>query len=96
MTAYQSLKQRREDVLNTAKRYGAAKLRVFGSVVREDDYAESDIDLLVEMAKGRDLLDLIALEQDLTELLGRRVDVVTDGGLSPYLKDRILAEAVPL
>lgn len=56
----------------------------------------SDIDLLVTMEKGRSYFDLVGLWQDLEELLGRKVDVVTDGGLSPYLKDRILAEAVPL
>ena len=56
----------------------------------------SDIDLLVDIEPGRTLLDLIALEQDLEELLGRPVEVLTDGGLSPYLQERILAEAAAL
>ena len=50
----------------------------------------------VAVDPGRTLLDVIALEQDLQELLGRRVDVLTDGGLSPYLQERILAEAASL
>ena len=62
-------------------------------MVRGDARPNSDIDLLVEIEPGRTLLDVIALEQDLEELLGRPVDVLTDGGLSPYLQKRILAEA---
>jgi predicted nucleotidyltransferase len=71
-------------------------VRVFGSVARGDDRADSDIDLLVEVEAGRTLLDVIAREQDLCELLGRNVEVLTDGGLSPYLHQRILAEAAAL
>jgi len=55
-----------------------------------------DLDLLVEMAEDRNLFDLIALSQELEETLGIKVDVLTEGGLSPYLRERILAEAVPL
>ncbi len=57
---------------------------------------QSDIDLLVEMQAGRSLFDLIALGQELEDLLGRKVDILTDGGVSPYLKDRIYAEAKKL
>lgn len=55
-----------------------------------------DLDLLVEMAKDRSLLDLIALSQEVEDTLGINVDVLTEGSLSPYLRERILAEAVPL
>ena len=54
------------------------------------------MDLLVDMEKGRNLLDLVGFWQDLEELLGCRVDVITDGGISPYLQERIYAEALPL
>lgn len=54
------------------------------------------MDVLVDMDKGRSLLDLVAFWQDLEELLACKVDVVTDGGISPYLRDRIYAEAQPL
>jgi predicted nucleotidyltransferase len=63
---------------------------------RGDARPNSDIDLLIEIVPGRTLLDLIALEQDLEELLGHPVDVLTAGGLSPYLQKRILAEAAAL
>jgi len=90
------LKAKHREVMTLASKYGAFNVRVFGSVVRGEEGPDSDIDLLVTMEKGRSYFDLVGLWQDLEELLGRKVDVVTDGGLSPYLKDRILAEAVPL
>lgn len=79
-----------------AARHGARNVRVFGSVARGDDRPDSDLDLLVDVEPDRTLLDVIALEQDLQELLGRRVDVLTERGLSPYLQQRILAEAASL
>ncbi|HEX2265862.1 MAG TPA: nucleotidyltransferase domain-containing protein [Solirubrobacterales bacterium] len=58
--------------------------------------ASSDLDLLVDMAEGRSLFDLIALSNDLEESLGVEVDVVTEASLSPYMRDRVLDEAVAL
>jgi predicted nucleotidyltransferase len=58
--------------------------------------AGSDLDLLVELERGRSLLDLIALERELELLLGIGVDVLTPGSISPYLRDDIEREAVPL
>jgi len=78
------------------RRHGARNIRVFGSVARGDDRSDSDVDLLVDVEPGRTLLDVTALEQDLQELLGRRVDVLTEAGLSPYLQQRIFAEAASL
>ena len=92
----ETLKPHRRTILELANRHGARNVRVFGSIVRGDARSNSDIDLLVEIEPGRTLLDLIALEQDLEELLGLPVDVLTDGGLSPYLQQRILAEAAAL
>jgi predicted nucleotidyltransferase len=85
-----------DQVRRLAPRYGVRNIRVFGSVARGEAGRESDLDLLVEMGPGRSFLDLVGFWQDLEEQLGRRVDVVTESGLSPYLRDRILAEAVPL
>ncbi|MBI4495225.1 MAG: nucleotidyltransferase family protein [Chloroflexi bacterium] len=90
------LKARREDILRLAAQHGARNVRVFGSVARGEARPDSDVDFLVEMEQGRSLLDLVAFWLDLEDLLSCKVDVVTDGGLSPYLRDRILAEAVPL
>jgi len=71
-------------------------VRVFGSVPRGEASGGSDLDLLVDMAEGRSLFDLVALSDELEAALGVDVDVVTEGSLSPYLRDRILAEAVAL
>ena len=90
------LQQKRNDILRIAAQYGARNLRVFGSVARGDDRAQSDVDLLVDMDPDRSLLDIVGLGQDLEELLDRRVDVLTGASLHPALRDRILAESRPL
>jgi predicted nucleotidyltransferase len=71
-------------------------VRVFGSVARGEANAESDVDFLVELEVGRSLFDLGGFLIDLQSLLSRKVDVVTEGGLHWYIKDRILSEAKPL
>ena len=91
-----SLRPHRQAILEIAARHGARHVRVFGSIARGDARLDSDIDFLVDLETGRTLLDLIALEQDLASLLGRKVEVLTDGGLSPYLQQRIVAEATSL
>jgi uncharacterized protein len=91
-----ALQAQRAKILELAARHGVRNVRVFGSIARGDAGASSDIDLLVDVEPARTLLDVIAFEQDLEELLGRSVDVLTDGGLSPYLRQRILAEAAAL
>jgi predicted nucleotidyltransferase len=86
----------REDVRRIAAAHGAGNVRVFGSVGRGEQDASSDLDLLVDMAEGRSLFDLIALSNDLEESLGVDVDVVTEASLSPYIRARVLDEAVAL
>ena len=81
------------EVRRIARNHGAVRLRVFGSRASGAVSESSDLDLLADFEAGRDLLDLIGLKQDLEALLGCRVDVVTEAGLSPYLRDRILSEA---
>ena len=71
-------------------------MRLFGSVVRNEARRSSDVDLLVKMERGRSLLDRIALKQELEDLLGCKVDVVTERALHWYIRDRVLEEAVPL
>jgi len=87
------LKLKRGEILRLAQEHGAHNVRVFGSVARGESRPESDIDFLVEMDSGRSLLDLIELSQDLETLLQHKVDILTDTGLSPYLEQRIHAEA---
>ena len=84
------------EIERVARFHGAQSVRVFGSRARGDAGPESDLDLLVGMEPGRSLLDLVAIKQDLEDLLHMSVDVVSEACLSPYLRDRILAEARPL
>ena len=90
------LKSRREEILRVAARHGAHNVRVFGSVARGEAGEDSDIDLLVELEPGRSLLDQAGLIVELEDLLGRKVDVVTEQGLYWLLRRRILKEARPL
>ena len=90
------LESRRNEILDLADTHGAKNVRIFGSMARGEGGPASDVDLLVDMEEGRNLLDLVGFWQDLEELLGCRVDVITEGGISPYLRERIYAEALPL
>ena len=90
------LKEKREDILHIATMRGASNVRVFGSVARGEADSKSDIDLLVDMEPGRSLFDLGGLLMDLQDLLGHKVDVVTERGLRERIRDRVLNEAVPL
>ena len=90
------LKKKREEILRVAARHGASNIRIFGSVARGESDEKSDVDLLVTMEAGRSLLDHAALWLELQELLGCEVDVVSEKGLRPRIRDRVLKEAVPL
>ena len=85
-----------ENLVETAARHGARNVRVFGSMARGTATERSDLDLLVDMEPGRDLLDLVALKLEIEEAVGRRVNVLTENSLSPYLREKVLREAVPL
>ncbi|MEE8434917.1 MAG: nucleotidyltransferase family protein [bacterium] len=85
----------RTEILRLGERHGACNIRVFGSIARNEEGSESDLDLLVDMEKDRSYLDLVGFWQDLEELLGCRVDVISEGGISPYLQDQIHREAIP-
>ena len=86
----------RNEIRAIAERRGARNIRVFGSVARGDDRPDSDLDLLIDLEEGRSLLDLIGIQQDLEDYLGRKVDVHTVRSLSRYFRDEVLAEAKPL
>ena len=90
------LKAKREEILRLAARHGARNVRLFGSVARGEADTESDVDVLVDMEPGRSLLDMGGLLMDLQELLGCRVDVVTERGLRERIRERVLQEAIPL
>jgi predicted nucleotidyltransferase len=96
MSMRKKLTEMRGAILVVAARHGASNVRVFGSVARGEEAADSDIDFLVALERGRTLLDLVSLEEELTALIGRKVDVVVEGGLSPHIGPAILREAVGL
>ena len=96
MTLEQSLREKRDDILRLAAKHGARDVRVFGSLARGEADENSDIDLVVALDRGRSLFDLGGLQYDLQELLGCRVDVVTERSLKARVRQRVLQEAVPL
>ena len=96
MNTLNQLKERRRELIAIAQRHGAYDLRVFGSVVSAEDGPESDIDFLVQRGERVSRWFPAGLIQDLERTLGRPVDVVTDQGLNPLLKEQVLREAVPL
>jgi len=92
----ETLRARRGEIAEIAGRYGVSHVRIFGSVARGEETEHSDLDLLVRLERGRTLLDLAGLGDDLEALLGCRVQIVTEGAVHPLLRQRILAEATPL
>jgi uncharacterized protein len=89
----------RAELLALARRRGVTGVRVFGSMSRGDgneSTAHSDVDLLVTLTPGTSALALGGLLLDAQELLGRRVDVVTEASLHPALRKSVMADAVPL
>jgi uncharacterized protein len=92
----QSLRAQRGDILRVADRWGARNVRVFGSVARGDALLPGDVDFLVEFAPDRSLLDHGGLLNELESLLGVPVDVVSERGLRPRFRERVMQEAQPL
>jgi predicted nucleotidyltransferase len=96
MTIDELLTEKREEILRIAANHGARNVRIFGSVARGEADETSDIDFLVDMEPDRSLFDVGGLLSDLRELLGRKVDVVSEKGIYWLLRRRILKEARPL
>jgi predicted nucleotidyltransferase len=88
-TALASLTERALPIL---RQYGVRRAGVFGSYARDQAEPESDLDLLVELPLGSSLLDLVGLEQELTDELGLRVEATTYRALHPLLRERVLAD----
>lgn len=90
------LRAARAEVLRTLHAVGGDNVRVFGSVAAGEDRADSDIDLLFTMGRPLSLIELGQLEERVAAVVGAHVDLVPDSSLRPALRDRVLAEAVPL
>ena len=88
--------EKREEILAIAARHGASNVRVFGSVARGESQQSSDIDFLVDLEPDRDLFDLGGLLMDLQDLLGLRVETVTEPALHERIREKVLQEAVQL
>jgi predicted nucleotidyltransferase len=89
--------KKHKSILEIADKHGAFNVRVFGSMARGEDTPESDIDFLIDYDPKRTIPWFPGgLLMDLRDLLGRRVDVLTEDGISALIKERILAEAQPL
>ncbi len=96
MTLAQLLGDKRQDILRLAAQHGATNVRVFGSLARGEARPDSDVDILIALDPDRSLLDLVALKQDLEDLLGCKVDVVTEAAVSRYIRPQVLQDAVAL
>jgi uncharacterized protein len=91
------LREHRAEISAAAERVGARNVRVFGSVARGEDTPESDVDLLVDFpVRERGLLPLLTLAEQVEQLVGRQVDIAAVEVMAEPVRDRALAEAVPL
>jgi predicted nucleotidyltransferase len=94
MRTLSSIRQYRPKIEEISARHGIDRLRVFGSLARGDNEEDSDVDFLVKLHEKRDLLDLIAFSHEVGDVLHCKVDVVSEDGVSPYLREHIFKEAV--
>ncbi len=92
----EELRRSKRQILGIARSYGAHNVRVFGSVARGENRAESDDDFLVELDPDRTLMDLGGIPMDIQAILDVRVDVATEAMLRPCIRERALRDAVPL
>jgi len=90
------IRDKGKEILRVSRQHGARSVCIFGSTARGEASVTSDLDILVDMETRRTLLDIVAIKQDLEDLLGCRVDVVTESALSPYIRKDVLKEAKPL
>ena len=97
MVTLNTLRQeKRAEILRLAETHGARNVRVFGSVATGENRSDSDVDFLVDLEPGRTIFDVAGLLGDLRDLLGTQVDVLESRSIHPYIRDRILNEAVAL
>jgi len=88
--------QKREAILNLAAKHGACNVRIFGSVARGDAREDSDIDFLIDLGEKLSPWFPVRFIRDLENLLGCKVDVITEKGLKERIRERVIQEAVPL
>jgi len=96
MTIKELLRERRTEIEKIAAKHGAFDIRVFGSVVRGQERGDSDIDLLVKTSEKTSPWFPGGLVADLEEMLGHSVEIVTENGINPLIREQVLKEATPL
>ena len=97
MALLDTLQEKRDEILAIATQHGAFNVRVFGSVIRREDTAESDIDFLIDYDPAKTTPWFPGgLLMDWQDLLGRKVDILTENGVSPLICEQVFAEAKPL
>ena len=96
MNLAESLTHNREQIISVCDRYGAKNVRLFGSVARGEADDKSDVDLLVSLSQNFGLFDLVSLEEELSNIVGRKVDIMSDRIRRSTLRERILRDAKPL
>lgn len=96
MKIVEFIEKNRKDILSIARKHGALNVKLFGSLAKGTANEESDVDILVSMEPGSSLFDIIAIKQDLEDLLKRKVDVVTENSISSYIREEVLKEAINL
>lgn len=94
MNFQEAFGDKREEILRVARSHGATRVRLFGSFARGNADEFSDIDFLIDLEQGRHLLDLAAMKVELEDLLGREVDVFTEAGVSRYIVQEVVREAI--
>ena len=96
LTVGDTISEKREAILRIAARHGAMHVRLIGSVARGEARPDSDVDLLVSWREGTSLLDQVALMLELESLLGRKVDIASDGWVRPSIRESVYRDAIAL
>jgi predicted nucleotidyltransferase len=90
------VRRHRAQILTIGQRFGVRNIRVFGSVARNNADSDSDLDLLIDVAPGHGYFDMTGFALEVEDLLGVFTQVATVNGLKLRIRDRVLAEAVPV
>lgn len=96
MDIKQQIQEKRDEICAIAAQHGAYNIRIFGSVVRGEAGPDSDVDFLIDAGPTTSSWFPAGLILDLQKILDRRVEVVTEKALSPFIRDYVLREAIPL
>ena len=95
-TVGDTIREKREAIIRIAARHGATEVRLIGSVARGEARPDSDVDLLVTWSEGANLLDQAALMLEFEKLLGRKVDIASDGWVKPTIRESVYRDAIAL